>query len=1182
MVHRGQGAYICGEETGLLDALEGKRGNPRLKPPFPANQGLYQGPTLINNVETLCNAPLIIEKGADWFKQFGDGKSTGTKIVSVSGNVQRPGNYEIELGIPGREIVYGLAGGPPEGREVKCWFPGGSSAPVLLEEHLDLPYDFEAMAEAGSMLGSGAIIVVDDSVPIVPLALRLAEFYRHESCGKCVALPRGHELDREDARAHRPSEGHADGPRDHGPGPGQHHRQLPVRARRLDGDAGRLDDRALPRRVRAAHGGGARARDAEPRSRRGASAVAAARREPRLGRCPPRAELDHLRDRRPRGARAEGAMLVDAAKHGDVEIPFFCYEPKLGQPVGACRMCLVEIEGIPKLQTSCSTPVRDGMVVNTTSDRVKHAQNAIVEFLLVNHPLDCPVCDKGGECPLQDISFGWGAGRSRFIEPKRHFKKPLELSPLVAIDRERCILCYRCVRFSQEVAEDYQLVFLERGDHTFVGTHDGRPYVAPFSGNIIELCPVGALTSTAYRFRARPVGHRGRGLGLHALPVPVQRRAHRPRRREGRARARARQRGGRRRLAVRQGPLRLPVVRAPERITAAAGARRRLPARGLVGARARRGGRRCERGRAHGRAGGRRGHQRGGLPAPAPDARGARLAARGLARGGAARRARRARSRGPTCRRGSPTSTTPARSSCSTPSSSTRRRSSTCACARRCAATARGWWSPRAARRRSTRTPRAAVRFAPGGGRGRARRAGRRALAPARAAATVDDLAAPRRARRPASARRLPRGDRSRAAGAGAVRADADVLRDAGDVVVIWGERARRASAAAGARPPRRCWPWPRRALGLGGQAESGLIEVPPRTNGRGLREVGCLPRLEPRASPTPPRLGRRRIASRARCCWSRPSSPPSSRARGPRGTSRGDRVRPLPHEALDEHADVVFPAEVYAEKEGTVTHPDGRLQRLRQAIGHPARCAPAGRCSPSLRALGAGRSSAASPPMVTAAVAEAVPFYAGLTLDEIGGAACAGRSARRRRRSSAAPSSDASRSPTRRRAGDGPARSGRAPRCGPGPRSSTRPRCASSPRRQRAELSVEDAERLGIGPATRSRSAGERRPRRAPPRRVRTGVPARQRLPRRRRRASRPDPGRGRRRRSRRAGGQARCRSRATLVLIVKSIVIFAVVLQIVPIILLGERKLLGRFQSRYGPNRVGPRGCSSRSPTS
>ena len=191
VVHRGAGAYICGEETALLDSLEGKRGNPRLKPPFPANQGLYQGPTLINNVETLSNVPHIVVNGADWFKQFGTERSPGTKVVSVSGNVQRPGNYEIELGIPAREIVYGLAGGPSAGRRVKAWFPGGSSAPVLTEDDLDLPYDFEHMAEAGSMLGSGAIIVVDDSVPIVSVALRLAEFYRHESCGKCVPCREG-------------------------------------------------------------------------------------------------------------------------------------------------------------------------------------------------------------------------------------------------------------------------------------------------------------------------------------------------------------------------------------------------------------------------------------------------------------------------------------------------------------------------------------------------------------------------------------------------------------------------------------------------------------------------------------------------------------------------------------------------------------------------------------------------------------------------------------------------------------------------------------------------------------------------------------------------------------------------------------------------------------------------------
>jgi NADH-quinone oxidoreductase subunit F len=191
VVHRGAGAYICGEETGLLDSLEGKRGNPRLKPPFPANQGLYQGPTLINNVETLATVPAIIEMSGAEYAKLGVATSTGTKLVSISGHVQRPGNYEIELGIPSREIVYGLAGGPPEGREVKCWFPGGSSAPVLTADDLDVPYDFDSLAKAGSMLGSGAIIVVDDSTPILDVAMKVAKFYRHESCGKCTPCREG-------------------------------------------------------------------------------------------------------------------------------------------------------------------------------------------------------------------------------------------------------------------------------------------------------------------------------------------------------------------------------------------------------------------------------------------------------------------------------------------------------------------------------------------------------------------------------------------------------------------------------------------------------------------------------------------------------------------------------------------------------------------------------------------------------------------------------------------------------------------------------------------------------------------------------------------------------------------------------------------------------------------------------
>src|SRR5450755_5194041 len=176
VLHRGAGAYICGEETGLLDSLEGKRGNPRLKPPFPAIEGLYHGPTLINNVETLCTVPHIIRMTGAEYAKIGTETSTGTKLVSISGDVQRPGNYEIELGIPSREIIYGLAGGPFDDREIKFWFPGGSSSPVLTKDDLDVPYDFDSMARAGTMLGSGAIIVADESRRVLDTAFKLAKF----------------------------------------------------------------------------------------------------------------------------------------------------------------------------------------------------------------------------------------------------------------------------------------------------------------------------------------------------------------------------------------------------------------------------------------------------------------------------------------------------------------------------------------------------------------------------------------------------------------------------------------------------------------------------------------------------------------------------------------------------------------------------------------------------------------------------------------------------------------------------------------------------------------------------------------------------------------------------------------------------------------------------------------------
>jgi NADH dehydrogenase/NADH:ubiquinone oxidoreductase subunit G len=203
----------------------------------------------------------------------------------------------------------------------------------------------------------------------------------------------------------------------------------------------------------------------------------------------------------------KGTGLVEAAMAAGIEIPVFCYEPRLGPPVGACRMCLCEVApGPPKPQAACTLTVAEGMEVKTalTSDLAAEAQNGTLEFILVNHPLDCPVCDKGGECPLQDLTFRYGPGVTRNVFPKRTFEKPIPISPTIALDRERCILCFRCTRFSESVAEDGQLVAVERGAASMIATFADEPYRAPFSGNVIELCPVGALTSTQYRFEARP------------------------------------------------------------------------------------------------------------------------------------------------------------------------------------------------------------------------------------------------------------------------------------------------------------------------------------------------------------------------------------------------------------------------------------------------------------------------------------------------------------------------------------------------------------------------------------------------------------------------------------------------------------------------------------------------------
>ena len=682
----------------------------------------------------------------------------------------------------------------------------------------------------------------------------------------------------------------------------------------------------------------------------------------------------------------ENTMLVDAAKRGDVEIPVFCYEPKLGQPVGACRMCLVEIEGIPKLQTGCSTPVKDGMVVYTQSERVKTAQQSVVEFLLINHPLDCPVCDKGGECPLQDITFGWGGGISRFIEPKRHFVKPLELSPLIAIDRERCILCYRCVRFSQEVAEDYQLVLLERGAHSYVSTFDGHPYVAPFSGNIIELCPVGALTSRPYRFRARPWDIEGAGSVCTLCPaqcnVTITVRDERALRVLQRDNVEVddgwlcdKGRFGYQSFHVdervvepllRDGGELRPVTWERALAEAAAGlARAGEQTAAIAGGQATN-----EEGLLLSRL------MRDGLGSPHVDSRRASTLPLELYR---ALDDPRVQAKLSDLEFADAVLVLAADPVNDAPILDLRLRKGI----RR-----QGLKLAVASPTPSSLDPSAAaaVRHAPGAGA---------AFAVALSAALTGDDDAERLA---VEAGAQPEAVRELAALLRGPQSDA--AQDEGEsrapeVVILWGERlAAGPNGQAGVRALLEIAD----TLGMAGVEGAGLLEIPAASNGRGLREAGALPNAGPGLS-EPASVGRdaRAIAEglaegELAAVYLLRSDPlrdlPDSEL-WERALARASTV--IAHaafltEGVREHATVVFPAEAYPEKEGTIVHPDGRIQRLRPAIARPGSV----RAEWQVLAELAGRVGldldVLTGSMASQRLFEAVPYYAGMQLEEIGG----------------------------------------------------------------------------------------------------------------------------------------------------------------------------------------------------
>src|SRR5437899_2856449 len=343
-VHRGAGAYICGEETALLESLEGKKGMPRLKPPFPAGAGLYGCPSTVNNVESIAVAPTILRRGATWFAGIGRPNNTGTKLFCISGHVNKPCNVEEEMGIPLREVIERHAGGVRGGWDtLLAVIPGGASVPLLPKSICDTDLmDFDSLRDQKTGLGPPAVIVIDKSTDVINAIARLSQYHEHDSAGEWTAF---------------------------------------------------------------------------------------------------------------------------------------------GLHTGA-------------------TPAMDNVVIHTNTPAVQKARKGVMEFLLINHPLDCPICDQGGECDLQDQAMANGFDRSRYLENKRAVPDK-ELGPLVKTSMNRCIQCTRCVRFAAEVAGVEELGATGRGEGMEITTYVQHALTTELAGNVVDLCPVGALTAKPYAFEAR-------------------------------------------------------------------------------------------------------------------------------------------------------------------------------------------------------------------------------------------------------------------------------------------------------------------------------------------------------------------------------------------------------------------------------------------------------------------------------------------------------------------------------------------------------------------------------------------------------------------------------------------------------------------------------------------------------
>ena len=567
VLHRGAGAYICGEETGLLDSLEGKRGNPRLKPPFPAIEGLYAGPTLINNVETLSTVPHIIAMGGDEYAKIGTETSTGTKLVSISGDVKRPGNYEIELGIPSREIIYGLAGGPPSGREVKFWFPGGSSSPVLTKDDLDVPYDFDSMAKAGSMLGSGAIIVADESRRVLDTTLKLAKFYAHESCGKCVPCREGTNwtvkmLQRIYAGEATPMDLDI---------MASVQEQIIGNCLCVLGDAMAMPIGSMVEKFRpeleaeieapaSARRAALRATTSSPSASADEQRRARARSLASSAHATPPAQDDPADDRRPRGAGDRGRDAGRRRQAGRRRDPVLLLRAE-ARPAGRR---VPHVPGRDRGDPEAADVVLDagqGRDGRAHPDRARAPRPERGRRVPAGQPpARLPGVRQGRRVPAPGHHLRLGP---RALADDRAQAPLPEAAGAVAADRDRPRALHPLLPLRALLAGDRRGLpaDLRRARRAHVRGHPRRPPVRGAVQRQHRRAVPGRRADLAALPLPRPaVGHRGRRRHLHAVPVAVQRHLHRPRRprRAGPGPRLRGQQGSRRRLAVRQGTLRLP------------------------------------------------------------------------------------------------------------------------------------------------------------------------------------------------------------------------------------------------------------------------------------------------------------------------------------------------------------------------------------------------------------------------------------------------------------------------------------------------------------------------------------------------------------------------------------------------------------------------------------------------